>query len=716
MAESPTATHDRGPDARDREHTLGRLVLLALPLLLIALNGNWIMSIAGAIDSWLYYGYFTNLQQFLQAFADTYYGSRLAWILPGALVHTLFPPMAANYVLHLGVYYAALFAIYVTLRRVVGTRAALVTAVLVGSHSYFLAAVGWDYADGAGLAYYAVALACLTVAIDSRRRRVWLAGAGAAFAGSIHTNVVWAIMLPALAYYYLVTPRESRSGRVPTDWALALLGSTALTLALGTAAVANGGSFWFFMPSVAFALSHSPGPAEVSSLDLWTWVARSRSLVLPAAVLVSTVYVRAAHARDAPLVRLLAEHHVLACAALVAFEVASGPVLTLPYYTSYLIPGMALAVGVLLHEAVRGSNPRQYAVTLGIAVMASTVPLVEPVAALQAAAFGHRLPAILVGSFLVVVLAGALARQWASVSTLALLIICAGIVNAVTPNARVWPEDAGPGRRDSYVATVAASEALTALDPEASARFWYDEQAPLGRVFVSIAGTRLWGYRLVGDRFPSLAHPLTHEDASIAPGDRIVVLSAADDSLPQARAALQAAGLDSAVVARRDIATGDVRFRLLLLRASIDPAWLDPTPLPVSSDVFREGSSRGSVERVAVDAADDLVRIVTSRSTADWQVVSRPIALGASRRYLAEFEVDIPRGGAGFRVVSTRTPAVLATRSWCHPLRQASRQQITFDTGTDDSIRLVLSSCGTGAVASDVSVRHLRLRAYRARE
>jgi hypothetical protein len=97
-------------------------------------------------------------------------------------------------------------------------------------------------------------------------------------------------------------------------------------------------------------------------------------------------------------------------------------------------------------------------------------------------------------------------------------------------------------------------------------------------------------------------------------------------------------------------------------------------------------------------------------------VVSRPIALGASRRYLAEFEVDIPRGGAGFRVVSTRTQAVLATRSWCHPRRQASRQQITFDTGTDDSIRLVLSSCGTGAVASDVSVRHLRLRAYRARE
>jgi hypothetical protein len=519
-------------------------------------------------------------------------------------------------------------------------------------------------------------------------------------------------MLPALAYYYLVTTRESRSGRVLTDWTFALLGSMALTLVLAATAVANGGSFWFFMPSVAFTLGSWLRPAGGSSLDLSTWVVRSRSLVLPAAVLVSTVCFRAAHARDGRLVRLLAEHYVMACAAMVAFDLAGGSLLTYAFYTSYLIPGMALAVGVLLRDAVDGLSPRQYAVTVGIAVTTLAVPLAPPVAALQA----QPSLAIVLGSFLVVMIAGVLARQWTSVPTLALLIICAALANAVTPNTRVWPEAADPGRRDTYVATVAASAALTVLDPESSARFWYDVQAPLGQVFKSIAATRLWGYRLVGDRFPSLVNPLTKQDTSIAPGDRIVVLSADADSLPQARAALQAAGLDSAVVERREVTAGDVRFHLSLLRAGTDPALLDPTPLPVSSDVFLEGSAKGTADGVAVAATDDRLRIVTNGSTHDWQVVSRPIALGASRRYLAELEMDIPRGGAVLHVVSTRTQAVLATRHWCDPPRKTSRQQMTFDTGTDDSVRLVLGSCGTTAAVSDVTVRHLRLRAYRARE
>ena len=134
-------------------------------------------------------------------------------------------------------------------------------------------------------------------AIDSRLRRVWLAGAGAAFAGSVHTNVVWSIMLPALAYYYVVTTRESRTGRVLTDWTFALLGSTTLTLVIAAASMANGGTFLFFMPSVNYAINSPPPQTPSSWLELSTWVIRGRFLLFPAAVLVSMVYFRAARAR-----------------------------------------------------------------------------------------------------------------------------------------------------------------------------------------------------------------------------------------------------------------------------------------------------------------------------------------------------------------------------------------------------------------------------------
>jgi hypothetical protein len=705
---------DRHP--REWEHTLGWLVLLTLPLLLIALNSRWIMTSPGMVDAWVYYGYFTNVEAFQQAFGETYYGSRLAWILPGALIHELLPSMAANYVLHLGVYYAALFSVYFTVRRVVGTRAALLAAVFVGCYPYFLGAVGWHYVDGAGLAYYAVALACLTAAIDSRRRRVWLTGAGAAFAGSVHTNVVWSIMLPALAYYYVVTTRESRTGRVATDWTFALLGSTALTLIIAAASVASGGAFLFFMPSVDYAIKSPPAQYQGSWLDVSTWVIRGRFLLFPAAVLVSMVYFRATRVREPRLVRLLAEHYVLAWAALAAFDLAGGALLAHRYYTSYLIPGMALAVGVLLGDAVRGLSARQYALAVGVAVTTFAVVLEPSITARLSAPPGYFSLGTVVGPFLVVLIAGALARLWTNVLTLIVLIICAGIANAVTVDGRVWQRDS-VGRHDlTYRATVAASDALTALDPGASARLWYNTQEPLGRVFLSIASTRLWGYRLVGERFPSLVNSFTNEVASIAPGDQIAVLSTDDDPFPEAKAALQAADLDTVVVGRREIAAGDLRFHLTLLRAGIDQARLDATPLPVSSDVFLKGSSKGAAERVTVDAEDNLVQIVTNRSTYDWQVVSRPIALSASRRYLAEFEVDIPRGGAGFHVVSTKTQAVLASRYWCNPPRRASRQQVTFETGTDDSVRLALSNCGVAAVVSDFAVKDLQVRAYRARE
>ena len=77
------------------------LFLLLLPILLLLINQVWMFSNI-YVDPWVYFGHFILLKQYLIAFSVTYNASRLSWVLPGYLLHSLFPPLIAHYILHLG--------------------------------------------------------------------------------------------------------------------------------------------------------------------------------------------------------------------------------------------------------------------------------------------------------------------------------------------------------------------------------------------------------------------------------------------------------------------------------------------------------------------------------------------------------------------------------------------------------------------------------------
>src|SRR5205809_7244634 len=87
---------------------------------------------------------------------------------------------------------------------------------------------------------------------------------------------------------------------------------------------------------------------------------------------------------------------------------------------------------------------------------------------------------------------------------ISLFLICVAVANVVIVDGHVWDFRDSRRHREAYRATVAAAEALSLLDPDAAGRFWYDENAPRGPIYASIASTRLWGYRLVGARFAAL--------------------------------------------------------------------------------------------------------------------------------------------------------------------------------------------------------------------
>ena len=95
-----------------------RLAVLLLPVMVLWHQDNSLFSPPGQIDTWMYFGYFQNLVNFKRdLFPNLYYGSRLAWILPGWAVHSVLPPVAASAVLHLTVLWVAALSLFQTLLR-----------------------------------------------------------------------------------------------------------------------------------------------------------------------------------------------------------------------------------------------------------------------------------------------------------------------------------------------------------------------------------------------------------------------------------------------------------------------------------------------------------------------------------------------------------------------------------------------------------------------
>lgn len=684
------------------------LILAGLPVVLLAINRSWILTPAGTSDGWAYYGYFTNLPAFLRAFPAAYNGSRLSWIVPGAVMHQVLPPMAANYALHLGVYYLAMASLYFTLRRVVGDRAALLMSIVTGCYSYFLRAVGWHYVDGAGVAYYSLALACVTAAPAARRRWLALLGAGAAYAGAIHSNMAWALMGPAFAYYHLSTPRGPATTPVWRDAGYVLIGLASLTVLLGAVAVANGGRFLFFAPTLAHGAGLAQQPKAYTH-DWAAWLSAAYFLAVPSLVLLSALYVRVVRGRPAnPLDRLAVNHLALMCATLVAADLSGRTLLQNANYWAFLIPGMALAAGALVRDWLDRLSSTHFAIIVTVALAAFVLPL--------SPAIGLRLAhtrSTAIASCVALAVTALWRRRSGNIVATSGLLVCVGLLNVTTVDGS-WEFKNLPRREDEYRAIVAASHALRQLDPGADAWFWYDEDRGLGTVPQAIASTRLWGYRLIGTRFPSLWNPLTGQDGVVAPGQMVVLLTNQDDAATAGRV-LHERGLTTTVVNTTHITEGDVQLMLQFLRTDVDRSGLADAPLAVSIDIFDRGSQRLNGARVTVNAGQDSIAIATTRGTYDEQVRSRPIPLVAERRYLAEFEVTIPSGGAALHVVSTTTKTVLASKYWCAPLVQATRQGLLFETTPDDvAVEVLLTNCGFPTpVESNFSIRQLRIWPYR---
>jgi len=580
------------------------IILLLVPAFLCLVVRDWVFSTSGYIDPYIYLGYFRNFEHYFTFFGDTYYGTRLPFIIPGYICYKIFPPLLANYVLHLGFYYLALFSLYFILRMAVNRRAALLTAVLMGFYPYFLAAVGWDYVDGVAIAYFLLTILLMTLAVKSprvtqttnltqngspalsKRHVLLLFLAGMSFAALIYTTTFMLIMIPSLVLYYLVMRPQSWSILLKSAL-IAVSGVILATIILGIVNVLAGGSFLFFGPSILIA-----GRMLIGSnpwlIPGYTWLLHVPFMVFPFFIFITSLLflivslrrVKSGRFTTNSLLQVARDNifslcHLLNFVLMLILQLLGRPSFQIPYYATYLLPTAFLAAGAQLALPLSLLSKSQYKVTAAIIISLLTgsyflyfhTPVRSVIRCSDSIWYAS---AVLVAGALCLSVAG---RSKRTVSTLlialALMFFTSTNITLMATNCAYC---ACEQRQQDFLAVIKGDDIIRTYDTAGNLLFWYSYTEPLGKLYTSIASTHLWGYRLINDKFPDVKRQIypgrEHSGAivNIPPETDIVILSGDKNALVKANAALNLLGLQAKLVASEQITQGSTSFTMTFIR------------------------------------------------------------------------------------------------------------------------------------------------------
>ncbi len=218
---------------------------------LVVANREWIFNGFRWVDTWMYVGFFQHYD-FAPMLADNKKIARLPWILLGYIVNKATSPVAAQYILHLGMLAAGAAALYLVLARQFGRCIAFVTAAFYLTYVPGHASGGWDYNNTPSALLYVLtyaALVRLADRIEQPRRPAIVAGVAGALL--LHTNLLFILVAPALVLLVAVRIRERLGGPELRRWTrqvllAALGGGFCLTLLLAIVNAVVGRDFIFF--------------------------------------------------------------------------------------------------------------------------------------------------------------------------------------------------------------------------------------------------------------------------------------------------------------------------------------------------------------------------------------------------------------------------------------------------------------------------------------
>ena len=560
-------------------------VLLAMPFVLLLLYPGWIISsvLQGTIDPWIYLGYMLNWKCHWQAFPHTYYGARIPWISVGILVYELFPSYVAMYLLPLLVYYTGVFSLYVTIKRLFGRKAALLTSTLLGSYFYFLYSVGSTHYDGLASVLLLVVLCFLTPTSCGYKNRVMtylnLACAGFAFATAVATQMFLLNYVPlVLLYFSFITASKMKTHYLKSVCFL-LFGFAIAVLFWCIVAFFINGTFFFFMDSISICqnILFSPTNPWWHPLHVWTYYAQHWKLPAMAfagSFLAIIIYLRG---RASNNIASLSAYCLLSISIHAVWQfVFKLPILEMYYYASYLIPGIFLWIGALLGPVAKNLKRRSFIIVYAtlicwILVVYTYLGPKNPI---------HYWLSLKVISA-VVTICFALLLVFYKGRLLEIFSDRQPAMKCLAITALIMSSSSGIFKHSSayFLTPIEQKNAfLTVIDsvshirqaaPEADLLFWFDSRERLQYVFRSISSCYLWGYRLVNEDFPLHLNPSSPYKRELFSGDRVLILSEDTPLIEQAnQSLLESSGLQGSVVSQKLMESGSVRYYLTVLELS----------------------------------------------------------------------------------------------------------------------------------------------------
>ena len=549
------------------------LAVLLLPAIVLWRQDNTLFTGVGYLDPWFYLGFFRNLANFKgSAFPFTYYGSRLSWILPGALIHSLFSPLAANCILHLAVQSVATISFFMTLRIAAGARRAFLATMVFSINPWLWNATGWDYVDGVGIAYCLLTMALLTSAAVQPVKRWTLFAAGMALAALVYSNLFWVALAPLLPLYYIALAwMWRRTPPIRSFLSLCLwfgAGCAMITVAFGGINRLLDGHFWFYAPSVLTGLSLM-SQKYVWSESIWInhalapWLWLSGIAGCTGLVLLPYRLRRSLTGSNAAGLLFVAQW-LLAIGFMGYMQARGSQAVGLSYYASYLLPFSFLAIGTSFWPAAEKISQARYVLICCVAAIVFGVVWYDYAAVILPTWQSGIRQIVLVGGCALVL--GLALRQ----RTVGILLAIAGLAIFISLARFGMTQDPHAYRRQ-YEALMRARERIETVRNGRYVRFWYDAHDPAIRDYDALSATYLWSSSLGGDRFPE-----PPREVDVPPGTVFVVLSSQGRDSELARKTLSQCwepyGMRVAPVENDVIERGSYRYTMALLTAEVDPA------------------------------------------------------------------------------------------------------------------------------------------------
>jgi hypothetical protein len=570
-------------------------ILFLLPWALFWVNQEWIYSnphILPWYDPFVYLGLFWFAPDFIPVDPSHYPVTRLAWILPGHLFYAVFSPATANMLFKVAVFYVNTFSFYFTSRLLFGRFPAVLSALLLGTYSYFLQTAGWDYVDSAVIAYSFLGLLFLTLGAKEIRRPVSLIAAGCTMAMMVSSNLFAVVFVPFQAAYYFVV-RRYFTGRWGSPFGVAaygMVGATAGLLLLAAVSVHWGGKFLFLEPQFAaadflgsgnhkFTLEHWSIPVRK-----WSWSALPLFVSMTGCVFVGRYLyklVRSGLSKSNPRVTLESPRELLILffsiqlVALFAFYVkvtlTSIPVLLHWFYVSMLIPPVFLMIAFFVSSTFRDLRQDKQRWVTGFVSLLLVLPYLPAVGrTLQntlRTGYGDTSVGVSVGLMAIAIVIAR--KQRNRVPGIVGFALVVGVINALLTTQPQLNFSHNRERKTGFEAIYQATDEIRARDEDRDIRVWLNSTTP------PHGDNILWATWIAAMRndydstcFPRLAWD---ENAGPSPlfaaGTKFAILSS--DSPPQvveqANTSLTGVGLQATAFDEVEIISGDIQFWIVFV-------------------------------------------------------------------------------------------------------------------------------------------------------